>query len=118
MAKKVKMEFLGKERVFTNNSAFQNNKNLEEMTNKLFEISNDENAKVEDIYLCMGEYVATIFEDFDPKEIFDADQNEIYLIRGLDTLKNMYKVGQSKKEIEDAKKQIITKALEDELFRL
>lgn len=118
MTKKMKMEFLGKERIFTNNSAFENNKNLETMTNKLMELSNSSDAKLEDIYDTMGEYVATIFEDFDPKEIYDADQTEIYLIRGLNTLKNMYKMGQNKKDIEKAKTQIINQAIEEELFRI
>ena len=118
MTKKIKMEYIGKERIFTNNSAFENNKNLEDMTNRLLEISNSEDSKVEDIYIAMGEYVATIFEGFDPKEMLDADDFEIYLVRGLNTLKNLYKIGKSKKEIEETKKEIIEKSLNDELFRL
>lgn len=118
MTKKIKMEYIGKERIFTNNSAFENNRNLEDMTNRLLEISNSEDSKVEDIYIAMGEYVATIFEGFDPKEMLDADDFEIYLVRGLNTLKNLYKIGKSKKEIEETKKEIIEKSLNDELFRL
>lgn len=118
MTKKIKMEFLGKERIFTNNSAYKNNKNLDEMVTKLSELSNSSDAKIEDIYITMGEYVATIFEDFDPEEMFEAEQTEIYLVRGLNTLKDMMKMGKSKKEIDKAKKQIIENAIEEELFRL
>lgn len=118
MTKKIKMEYIGKERIFTNNSAYENNKNLEKMTNKLIELSNSPDADIDDIYLSMGEYVSTIFENFDPKELFEAEQTEIYLIRGLNTLKDMMKMGQSKKEIDKAKKQIIERAIEEELFRI
>lgn len=112
------MEFLGKERIFTNNSAFENAKNLEDMTNNLNEISQNPDAKVEDIYLTMGKYVETIFEDFEAKEMLEADQLDIYLIRGLNLIKNLYKMGESKKEIEKTKKQIIQSAINDELFRI
>lgn len=118
MAKKITMEYIGKERIFTNNSAFQNNKNLENMTIKLQEVTTSSDAEVEDIYIIMGEYVATIFEDFDPKEMLEADELDIYLVRGLNTIKNMYKMGSSSKEIKDAKKEIISKSIEEELFRL
>lgn len=118
MAKKIKMEYVGKERIFTNNSAYQNNKNLEEMTDKLNEKTKDPDATIEDIYIIMGEYVATIFEDFDPKEFLEADDLEVYLVRGLNTLKNMYKMGKTQKEINKAKNEIIESAINEELFRL
>lgn len=118
MAKKITLEYIGKERIFTNNSAFQNNKNLEEMMEKLQGITTNPDAKVEDVYITMGEYVATIFEDFDPKEMLEADELEVYLVRGLNTLKNLIKMGKPKKEIEKAKTEIIEKSIEDELFRL
>ena len=118
MVKKIKMEYIGKERIFTNNSAFINNKNLEEMTEKLNEKTRDPNATIEDIYIIMGEYVATIFEDFDPKEFLEADDLDVYLVRGLNTLKNMYKMGKTSKEINKAKNEIIEGAINEELFRL
>lgn len=118
MSKKITFEYIGKERIFTNNSAFQNNKNLEEMTIKLQKITSDVDATIEDIYLAMGEYVATIFEDFDPKEMLEADELEVYLVRGLNTIKNLIKMGKPKKEIEKVKNEIIEKSIDDELFRL
>lgn len=118
MSKKNTFEYIGKERIFTNNSAFENNKNLEDMTVKLQEISSDTNATIEDIYIAMGEYVATIFENFDPKEMLDADELEIYLVRGLNTLKNLMKMGKTSKEIEKAKNELIEKSINEELFRL
>lgn len=118
MTKKITMEYIGKERVFTNNSAFINNKNLEDMGIKLQEKTNDPNVEIEDIFMIMGEYVATIFENFDPKEFLEADDLDVYLVKGLNTLKNMYKMGSTNKEIEKAKKEIIDNAIKEELFRL
>lgn len=118
MSKKITLEYIGKERIFTNNSAFQNNKNLEQMMEKLQGVTTDPDAKVEDVYITMGEYVATIFENFDPEEMLEADELEIYLVRGLNTLKNLIKMGKPKKEIEKAKNEIIEKAINEELFRL
>lgn len=116
--KTIKMEFVGKERIFTNNSAFKNQQNLDKMLKDLQEATTQENVTQEDIFRVMGEYVATIFEDFEAEEMLEADELEIYLIRGLNTLKNMYKMGAKEKEIEEAKTEIIKKALEEELFRL
>ena len=62
--------------------------------------------------------IETIFEDFEAKEMLEADQLDIYLIRGLNLIKNLYKMGESKKEIEKTKKQIIQSAINDELFRI
>lgn len=118
MTKKIKMEYIGKERIFTNNSAYVNNKNLEEMTDKLQEKTKDPDATIEDIYMVMGEYVATIFENFDPQEFLEADELDVYLVRGLNTLKNMYKMGKTSKEIKKAKNEIIEGAINEELFRL
>ena len=69
-------------------------------------------------YMAMGEYVATIFENFEPNAMLKADELEVYLVRGLNTIKNLYKMGKSKKEIDKVKNQIIEKAIEDEVFRL
>lgn len=118
MTKKIKMEYIGKERIFTNNSAYENNKNLDEMTKKLQEKTMNQDATIEDIYMIMGEYVATIFEDFDPEEFLEADDLDVYLVRGLNTLKNMYKMGKTSKEIQKAKNEIIEGAINEELFRL
>lgn len=118
MTNKITIEYIGKERIFTNNSAFENNENLEKMTEKLTEITQDPNAHMKDIYMAMGEYVATIFENFEPNEMLKADELEVYLVRGLNTIKNLYKMGKSKKEIDKVKNQIIEKAIEDEVFRL
>ena len=88
------------------------------MTDKLQEKTKDPDATIEDIYMVMGEYVATIFENFDPQEFLEADELDVYLVRGLNTLKNMYKMGKTSKEIKKAKNEIIEGAINEELFRL
>ena len=62
-------------------------------------------------------YIQEHYADLSDKTL-TIDDLDVYLVRGLNTLKNMYKMGKTSKEINKAKNEIIEGAINEELFRL